>query len=41
MTDHTWNGAAGGYLDPAQWTPNDVPLYGSGTTATINRGPLP
>lgn len=38
MTNYTWNGAAGDYLDPAQWTPNDVPLYGSDTTATINRG---
>ena len=38
MANYTWNGAAGDYLDPAQWTPNDVPLYGSDTTATINRG---
>ena len=38
MANYTWNGAAGSYLDPAQWTPNDVPLYGSDTAATINRG---
>lgn len=38
MTSFNWNGAAGSYLDPAQWTPADVPLYGSDTTVTINRG---
>ncbi len=24
MTSYSWNGASGSYLDPAQWTPNDV-----------------
>lgn len=38
MTDYTWNGAAGDYLDPAQWTPAEVPLYGAGDTATIGAG---
>ena len=38
MADYNWNGAAGSYLDPAQWTPGDVPLYGDGDTATINAG---
>lgn len=38
MTDYNWNGAAGSYLDPAQWTPNDVPLYGADDTATIGAG---
>ena len=38
MADYNWNGAAGSYLDPAQWTPGDVPLYGDGDTATISAG---
>ena len=38
MTDYNWNGAEGDYLDPAQWTPNDVPLYGSDTVATVGGG---
>ena len=38
MTDYTWNGAAGDYLDPAQWTPNDVPLYGTDDVAIIGSG---
>ncbi len=38
MANYTWNGAAGDYLDPAQWTPNDVPLYGSDTVATVGSG---
>ena len=38
MTDYTWNGASGSYLDPAQWTPNDVPLYGADDVATIGSG---
>ncbi len=38
MPDFTWNGAAGDYLDPAQWTPAGVPLYGADTTATISKG---
>jgi len=38
MANYNWNGAAGSYLDPAQWTPNDVPLYGSDTVATIGSG---
>ncbi len=39
MANYTWNGADGGYgnyLDPAQWTPGDVPLYGAGDVATIS-----
>ncbi len=36
MTDTSWNGAVGDYLDPAQWTPGDVPLYGSDASATIS-----
>ncbi len=38
MADTSWNGAVGDYLDPAQWTPGDVPLYGSDATATISAG---
>ena len=38
MANYTWNGAAGDYLDPAQWTPNDVPLYGADDVATIGAG---
>ena len=38
MANFSWNGAAGDYLDPAQWTPADVPLYGSDTVATISTG---
>ena len=38
MTNYTWNGAAGDYLDPAQWTPDDVPLYGTEDVATIDAG---
>lgn len=38
MTDYNWNGAAGSYTDPAQWTPGDVPLYGIGDIATIGAG---
>ncbi len=39
MANYTWNGAAGDYgdyLDPAQWTPGDVPLYGADDVATIS-----
>ena len=35
MANYDWNGATGDYLDPAQWTPHDVPLYGAGDVATI------
>ena len=38
MANYNWNGAVGDYLDPAQWTPNDMPLYGSDTVATIGSG---
>ena len=38
MAGYTWNGATGNYLDPTQWTPGDVPLYGADTVATINAG---
>ncbi len=38
MANYSWNGAAGDYLDPTQWTPGDVPLYGSDTTVTVNAG---
>jgi hypothetical protein len=38
MADTSWSGAVGDYLDPAQWTPGDVPLYGSDTTATVSAG---
>ncbi len=38
MVGYTWNGATGSYLDPTQWTPGDVPLYGTDTVATINAG---
>ena len=38
MADHRWNGGVGSYLDPAQWTPAVVPLYGTNETATIDAG---
>ncbi len=38
MTNYRWNGNSGAYLDPAQWTPAGVPLYGDDTTATILAG---
>ena len=38
MADHRWNGGVGSYLDPAQWTPAGVPLYGASETATIDAG---
>lgn len=38
MTNTSWNGTVGNYLDPAQWTPGDVPLYGSDVSATISAG---
>jgi len=38
MSGFTWNGGSGDYLDPAQWTPGDVPLYGADTVATITAG---
>lgn len=38
MVDYTWNGAAGSYLDPTQWTPSSVPLYGADDDVTISAG---
>jgi len=38
MANYNWNGAAGSYLDPTQWTPSDVPLYGADDVATISAG---
>ena len=38
MATFTWNGKSGAYLDPAQWTPATVPLYGEDTTAVIAAG---
>ena len=38
MANYNWNGVTGDYLDPAQWTPGDVPLYGSDNVATISAG---
>ena len=35
---YMWNGSDGSYTDPANWTPQDVPLYGSGTSALIQSG---
>ena len=34
---YSWNGGDGSYTDPAQWTPQAVPLYG-GDTADIESG---
>ncbi len=38
MAQYKWNGSVGSYLDPTQWTPAGVPLYGLATTATIEAG---
>ena len=38
MASENWNGGTGSYLDPTQWTPAGVPLYGLDTIATINAG---
>ncbi len=38
MVSYAWNGKSGAYLDPAQWTPAAVPLYGEDTTAVIADG---
>jgi len=38
MATYTWNGKSGDYLDPAQWTPAEVRLYGGDTTAVIAAG---
>ena len=38
MMQYKWNGNDGSYTDPANWTPQDVPLYGSGTSAVIQSG---
>ena len=35
---YTWNGGDGSYTDPSNWTPQDVPLYGSSTSAVIQSG---
>ena len=35
---YTWDGTDGSYTDPANWTPQDVPLYGRGNTALIQSG---
>ena len=35
---YTWNGNDGSYTDATQWTPQDVPLYGSGASALIQSG---
>ncbi len=38
MATYTWKGSTGSYLDPAQWSPEGVPLYGGDTIATIASG---
>ena len=38
MVSYAWNGKSGDYLDPVQWTPAAVPLYGEDTTAVIASG---
>lgn len=38
MTNYTWNGAAGSYLDPAQWAGGVVPLWDEGSTVVIAGG---
>lgn len=35
---YTWNGTDGSYTDAANWTPQDVPLYGGGASAVIQSG---
>ena len=35
---YTWNGSDASYTDPTNWTPQDVPLYGSGDLAVIQSG---
>lgn len=35
---YNWNGGDGSYTDPANWTPQNVPLYGGGTSALIQSG---
>lgn len=35
-----WNGNDGSYTDAAQWTPQDVPLYGGGASALIQSGTI-
>ncbi len=35
---YTWNGNNGSYTDAAQWTPQEVPLYGGGASALIQSG---
>ena len=35
---YTWNGSDGSYTDPANWTPQEVPLYGSSNSAVIQSG---
>lgn len=38
VANYTWEGNIGSYLDPAQWSPEGVPLYGGDTIATIASG---
>lgn len=38
MAQYNWNGGIGSYLDPTQWAPAGVPLYGMDATATIDAG---
>ena len=35
---YTWNGSDGSYTDPANWTPQEVPLCGSSNSAVIQSG---
>ena len=35
---YTWSGDDGSYADPANWTPQGVPLYGGGASALIQSG---
>ena len=38
MASQKWSGSSGSYLDPAQWTPPGIPLYGADTIALIDAG---
>lgn len=38
MASQKWSGSSGSYLDPAQWTPSGIPLYGTDTIASIDAG---
>ena len=35
---YKWNGGVGSYLDPTQWAPAGIPLYGIDAIATIDAG---